>query len=132
MSPVFIPMSGVVLGVVAASVTAAQPSATPVPYPHPLISEVLYSVPSGQRGDANADGERDAVGDEFIELVNPHDKPIQLKGYTLMDADAYSPGAAKPDPVAPHKPGGTDKPSADKPSTDKPSTDKPADRAKPK
>src|SRR5437870_5538652 len=48
-------------------------------FPHPLITEILYAVPSGERGDANADGTRDAVGDEFIELTNPHDKPIQLK-----------------------------------------------------
>ena len=66
-----------------------------VPAPHPMITEVLASVPSGPRGDANGDGLRDAIGDEFIELVNPHDKPIQLKGYMLVDSDAWAPGAAK-------------------------------------
>ncbi len=100
---------------------AAGQTAT-LPFPHPLITEILYAVPSGQRGDANGDGTRDAVGDEFIELVNPHDKPIQLKGYTLLDSDAYSPGAPKsvgtPAPAKPStKP--TDMP------TDKPVT-KPA------
>src|SRR5262245_25585994 len=80
--------------ILAASLAVADQA--PVPFPHPLISEVLYAVPSGPRGDANADGVRDAIGDEFIELVNPHDKPIQLKGYKLLDADAWSPGAPKP------------------------------------
>ncbi len=58
---------------------------SPVPFPHPLITEVLYAVPSREAGDANKDGKRDVNGDEFIELVNPHDKPIQLAGYTLTD-----------------------------------------------
>ena len=61
----------------------APPS--PVAYPHPLITEVLYSVPQGSDGDANGDGTRSANGDEFIELVNPHDKPIELEGYTITD-----------------------------------------------
>lgn len=54
-----------------------------VEFLHPLITEVYFSVGPGLGGDANGDGEREANGDEFIELVNPHDKPIQLKGYTL-------------------------------------------------
>jgi hypothetical protein len=58
-----------------------------VAFPHPLITEVLYAVPSGDSGDANKDGRRDVNGDEFIELVNPHDKPIQLGGYLLTDRD---------------------------------------------
>lgn len=58
---------------------------TAVPFPHPLITEVLYSVPTGVDGDANRDGTRNATGDEFIELINPHDKPIQLLGYVLTD-----------------------------------------------
>lgn len=50
---------------------------------HPVITEVLYNVPPGEGGDANKDGSRDAAGDEFIELFNPHGKAIQLKGYTI-------------------------------------------------
>jgi hypothetical protein len=53
-----------------------------VEHPHPLITEVLYAVPT-QDGDASGDGSREVNGDEFIELFNPHDKPIQLRGYTL-------------------------------------------------
>ncbi|GIW74866.1 MAG: hypothetical protein KatS3mg103_1388 [Phycisphaerales bacterium] len=55
-----------------------------VPFPHPLITEVLFAVPvSG--GDANKDGVRQPTGDEFIELTNPHDRPISLAGYRLVD-----------------------------------------------
>jgi len=57
----------------------------PVPFPHPLITEVLYAVPTGDEGDANQDGQRSATGDEFVELYNPHDRAIQLKGYTIRD-----------------------------------------------
>jgi hypothetical protein len=63
-----------------------------VDYPHPLITEVLYAVPTGDAGDANKDGSRDTNGDEFIELVNPHDRPIRLGGYTLSGKE---PGGGK-------------------------------------
>lgn len=56
-----------------------------VAYPHPLITEILYAVPAGAVGDANRDGVRSATGDEFVEFVNPHDRPIQLKGYSIED-----------------------------------------------
>ena len=53
--------------------------------PHPLITEVLYRVPPGDAGDAFPDGSRDATGDEFVELHNPHTRAIDLAGYTLSD-----------------------------------------------
>lgn len=56
-------------------------------WPHPMITEVLYDPPKGKEGDADKDGTRDATGDEFIELVNPHDKAINLKGYVLGDSE---------------------------------------------
>ncbi|MBC7835742.1 MAG: lamin tail domain-containing protein [Phycisphaerales bacterium] len=62
-----------------------------VSFPHPLISEVLYAVPTSG-GDANGDGTRQVAGDEFIELINPHDKPIQLKGYKLNDRNPLAKG----------------------------------------
>lgn len=66
--------------------SADKPAAkVSVAYPHPLITEILYNVPTGSDGDANGDGDRSATGDEFIELVNPHDKAINIKGYTLTD-----------------------------------------------
>ncbi|MGH7132189.1 MAG: lamin tail domain-containing protein [Phycisphaerales bacterium] len=61
--------------------------------PHPVITEVLYAVPTGDGGDANKDGSRNAAGDEFIELVNPHDKPISLKGYKITDKSLGKAGA---------------------------------------
>ncbi|MFG0325682.1 MAG: lamin tail domain-containing protein [Phycisphaerales bacterium JB037] len=51
---------------------------------HPVITEVLYAVPR-TNGDANLDGRRQPTGDEFVELFNPHDTPINLRGYTLTD-----------------------------------------------
>lgn len=66
-----------------------------VPFPHPLITEVLYAVPTGPGGDANKDGSRDAAGDEFVELVNPHDKPIQLRGYALRDRNEEKKGGLR-------------------------------------
>ena len=81
------------LPVVVLTFTCCAADKSPVPFPNPLITEVLAAVPSGIAGDASGDGQRDAIGDEFIELVNPHDRPINLKGYVLMDSDAYSPGS---------------------------------------
>lgn len=61
--------------------------------PHPLISEVLFAVP--KQGDANGDGERQVAGDEFIELVNPHEESINLKGYALLDRNEPDKGQFK-------------------------------------
>ncbi|MCC6659333.1 MAG: lamin tail domain-containing protein [Phycisphaerales bacterium] len=69
---------------------------TPLPaFPHPLITEILYAVPSGDAGDANADGTRDAAGDEFVEITNPWDKAIELGGYTLSDRNAEGRGGMR-------------------------------------
>ena len=78
-----------VLGLVGQPATqpvGQQPSQAEPPR-HPLVTEILYAVPTGAAGDANADGKRDANGDEFVELVNPHDKPIQLAGYVIADKE---------------------------------------------
>ncbi|MFG0283198.1 MAG: lamin tail domain-containing protein [Phycisphaerales bacterium JB039] len=71
--------------------TAPPPNpGTPlVEYPHPLITEIFFSVPASG-GDANADGQRDAAGDEFIELTNPHAEPINLLGYEIADRPTAS------------------------------------------
>lgn len=69
-----------------------------VAFPHPLITEVLFAVPSGEAGDANKDGTRQVAGDEFVELVNPHEQVINLGGYTLSDMNSLeksSSGKAK-------------------------------------
>lgn len=70
------------------SAPAQADANAPVPFPHPLITEVLFAVPNGPEGDANADGTRDALSDEFVEITNPHTKPIDLRGYTLTDSSA--------------------------------------------
>jgi hypothetical protein len=82
--------------------------ASPVPFPHPLITEVLYNVPPGAEGDADGDGVRSPTGDEFVELINPHDKPIRLKGYILTDGKNTRRPAAQPpkeDTNPPRQPG---------------------------
>lgn len=82
--------------------TAAPPPADPalagqilLAYPHPLVTEILYAVPSSEKGDANRDGSRHAAGDEFVELVNPHPRAIQLKGYTITDRNPPNKGQLK-------------------------------------
>lgn len=58
---------------------------TAIPFPHPVITEVLFDVPPAAAGDASGDGAREANGDEFVELFNPHSKPINLKGYRIVN-----------------------------------------------
>lgn len=65
-----------------------------VVFPHPLITEILAAVPK-DGGDANMDGTRDSAGDEFVELMNPHDEEIELTGYTLSDRNAGGQGAVE-------------------------------------
>lgn len=60
----------------------------PIPFPHPQITEVLFNVPAKDDADPNADGKRDAAGDEFIEIANPHNQPINLKGYVITNRRA--------------------------------------------
>lgn len=67
---------------------AQSRAANPIPSPHPQITELLYNVPADAAGDANKDTVRDAAGDEFIEIANPHDQPINLKGYTITNRRA--------------------------------------------
>ena len=54
-------------------------------------------MPNDESGDADGDGVRSAVGDEFVELVNPHSKAIDLKGVVLTSrrADPRNPGSKK-------------------------------------
>ncbi|MBU1535667.1 lamin tail domain-containing protein, partial [Myxococcota bacterium] len=37
-------------------------------------------------GDANADGVRSASEDEFVEIINTSDSPLDISGYTLSDS----------------------------------------------
>jgi hypothetical protein len=81
-----------ILAAVGAASASDPPRKPLVPYPHPLITEVLYAVPGKDAGDANQDGVRDAAGDEFVELTNPHDRTIQLAGYILTDRNPEDKG----------------------------------------
>ena len=60
---------------------------------HPMLSEVLFNVPVGEEGDANLDGRRNAAGDEFFELTNPHDEPIDLRGYVFANRLLFREGS---------------------------------------
>lgn len=48
-----------------------------------LINEVYANVASGEAGDANGDGIRDAYSDEFVELVNVGTDTLRLDGVAL-------------------------------------------------
>lgn len=50
-----------------------------------LVNEVLYDPPSDISGDANGDGTRDPLADEFVEFYNSN-PTLDISGYTLSDA----------------------------------------------
>ncbi|NNF03009.1 MAG: T9SS type A sorting domain-containing protein, partial [Rhodothermales bacterium] len=60
-------------------------------YPKPLppltivINEVLADPPSGAAGDANGDGTRSSSEDEFVELANVGEAPVDIGGWMLGD-----------------------------------------------
>lgn len=60
----------------------------PAPKAGFIINEVLFDPASGTDGDANGDGTRSALDDEFIEFVNDLDVAFDLSGYTVYDATA--------------------------------------------
>ena len=70
-------------------------AARPADYAHPMITEVMFHVPSGEEADANRDGRRDATGDEFIEIGNPNATPMNLKGYRIVSRLSYTERAPK-------------------------------------
>jgi hypothetical protein len=66
-----------------------SPTPTPTPEPTPLPPVVINEIhadPAGDlSGDANGDGVRDGADDEFIEIVNTTNFPVDLSGWTLKD-----------------------------------------------
>ena len=54
--------------------------------PRVMFNEVLADPPPGALGDANGDGVRDAVADEFVELYNPGGETVDLSGWSLSDS----------------------------------------------
>ena len=53
-----------------------------------IINELLYDPAADLPGDANADGTRDALEDEFIELINNSGSDLDISGYTISDTAA--------------------------------------------
>ncbi len=51
-----------------------------------IINEVLADPPLGLEGDANRDGLRHGVEDEFIELINVSTKALDISGWSIADA----------------------------------------------
>ena len=76
---------------IAITVTDGEASAvqsftlTIFPRPQVVINEVLADPPPGLPGDANRDGLRDSSQDEFIELLNIGDTPVDIGGWLLGD-----------------------------------------------
>ena len=58
-----------------------------------VINEVLIDPPGSAavdlQGDANQDGVRHAQADEFVELANISDAPVDLSGFTLGDDENF-------------------------------------------
>ncbi|HCF96086.1 MAG TPA: hypothetical protein DEW46_13590, partial [Verrucomicrobia bacterium] len=58
------------------------------------ITEVLFDPPNDLPGDANRDGVRHTTQDEFIELQNTTDEPLDLSGVWITDI-AVEPAGGK-------------------------------------
>jgi hypothetical protein len=52
------------------------------------INEYLADPPAGAAGDANGDGTTDSSQDEFVEVINRTNAPVNVGGYTISDADS--------------------------------------------
>ncbi len=52
-----------------------------------VIDEVLADPAPGAGGDANRDGLRDGMADEFVEIWNVDSKPVKIGGWWLSDDD---------------------------------------------
>ncbi|MGD2146801.1 MAG: ExeM/NucH family extracellular endonuclease [Anaerolineae bacterium] len=50
-----------------------------------VFNEILADPAPEEEGDANGDGTRDGSDDEFVEIVNNSDAPVDISGWTLSD-----------------------------------------------
>jgi len=66
--------------------TAGEIANDGCPYLGFLINEVFYDPAPGNEGDANGDGTRSPLDDEFIEFFNSGQE-LDLSGYTISDDD---------------------------------------------
>ncbi len=67
--------------------TALRPERPAISFDKLHIEEIHADPASSDQGDANGDGVRHSREDEFIELINRGDQPIDLSGYLLSDDD---------------------------------------------
>ena len=51
-----------------------------------IINEILADPPNGSAGDANRDGTRSGTQDEFVEIVNDSNAPVDISGVIVADA----------------------------------------------
>jgi len=58
-----------------------------LPRPLVYITEILADPPPGPIGDASGDGSRHPYADEFVELHNAGDAPVDLSGWRVSDGD---------------------------------------------
>lgn len=70
-------VAGLALGLVGAFPAPARAAV--------VINEFLADPAAGDAGDANRDGVRSASQDEFVELFNTGQDPVNLSGWTLED-----------------------------------------------
>ncbi|MEW4922207.1 lamin tail domain-containing protein [Algibacter sp. 2305UL17-15] len=70
-------------GVCSLSMDIDSPGCVPL-----IINELLFDPAGDITGDANGDGTRNALDDEFIELINTSGSPLDISGYTISDASA--------------------------------------------
>ena len=62
-----------------------------------VINEVLADPPSGDKGDANRDGDRHGSKDEFVEILNTGSDTIAIGGWELSDRNSKKPFTFPPD-----------------------------------
>lgn len=61
--------------------------------PQILLNEILYDPwNSGLNGDANGDGQYSQAEDEFVEFINMSSQPLDMSGFKIFDASAFSSG----------------------------------------
>ncbi|HEX8098156.1 MAG TPA: lamin tail domain-containing protein, partial [Pyrinomonadaceae bacterium] len=51
-----------------------------------IINEILADPPDGAAGDANRDGTRSGTQDEFIEIINESDAPVDISSVFISDS----------------------------------------------
>ena len=51
-----------------------------------VLNETLFDPPGGSAGDANGDGTRDFLEDEFVEFYNDSCSNLDISGYTISDS----------------------------------------------